>query len=203
MPVLEALSTILDEKFTTVQSEQTTPTVEVESTVTPEVEAPTTVQLLARINHIEVQLQQLSQLVHKGSVRSFSQPHSSSKARQRLQLEPHTQASQQKKPSSIPAEDSSYTTKEKAVHRIDKAVKSVMLFNEQAENAEHKWFISESLIFRLTGCNRPAVRKYFQAHQTLITQHNQQHQLTERHNQTKQSAVDENALKAFIHNQST
>ena len=31
--------------------------------ITPEVEAPTTVQLLARINQIEVQLQQLSQLV--------------------------------------------------------------------------------------------------------------------------------------------
>jgi hypothetical protein len=66
--------------------------------------------------------------------------------------------------------------------KIDRAVAAVIAYNDQCSDHDSKWTINESAIARLTGCNRPAIRRYFQQHQPSIDQHNLSHHLSPRHN---------------------
>lgn len=72
-----------------------------------------------------------------------------------------------------------------AQEKIDRAVKAVMKFNDRCSESSQKWAVNASAIARLTGCNRPAIRRYFEQHKSLVDAHNRRHGLTKRHNTAK------------------
>lgn len=161
-------------------------------------EAPSTYQLAAKVAQLELQLQQVTQLIYNFNSQPNppDEPSSSKLANSQLATQRKYQKQEKASPRSNKGIESNL--KGKAVQKIDRTVRAVMQFNEQAKEPEEKWFISESLIFRLTGCNRPAVRRYFQALRSEIDEHNQHHQLSERHNQLKGKKSDEQALQDAV-----
>jgi bisphosphoglycerate-dependent phosphoglycerate mutase len=72
-----------------------------------------------------------------------------------------------------------------AEERIHRAVQAMMNYNDLASSKDNKWAISESVVARLTGSNRPAIRRYFEQHQQTIDQHNDMHGLSDGHNVSK------------------
>jgi hypothetical protein len=72
-----------------------------------------------------------------------------------------------------------------AREKIDRAVKAVMEFNDRCSEKSQKWAVNASAIARLTGCNRPAIRRYFEENQSLVDEHNTRHGLSQRHNTAK------------------
>jgi hypothetical protein len=81
--------------------------------------------------------------------------------------------------------------------KISNAVTGVMNYNDTvATEKADKWHISESLIARLTGCNRPAVRKLFENYATMISDHNAKHELHDRHNTGR--SEEETILKDYL-----
>ncbi|MBD2186145.1 protelomerase family protein [Aerosakkonema funiforme] len=170
----------------------------VEEVSEPVLEAPTTYQLAAKIAQLELQLQQVTALIgHLNSDQASSDMPSSDSL---TNSQPEAQRKSQKPriSASISNQENGSNLKGRALQKIDRTARAVMQFNEQAVEPEQKWFISESLIFRLTGCNRPAVRRYFQLSRSAIDEHNQHHQLSERHNQLKGKSRDEQGLQAFV-----
>ena len=69
-----------------------------------------------------------------------------------------------------------------ASDKIDRAVNAVMSYNDNCSTDDQRWAVTESAIARLTGCNRPAIRNYFDSHREAIDQHNSRYQFSSRHN---------------------
>lgn len=161
-------------------------------------EAPSTYQLAAKVAQLELQLQQVTQLIANFNSQPNPPDKPSFSKLANSQLATPRKSQKQDKASPRSNKEIESNLKGKAVQKIDRTVRAVMQFNEQAKEPEQKWFISESLIFRLTGCNRPAVRRYFEALRSAIDQHNQLHQLSERHNQLKAKKSDEQALQNAV-----
>ena len=91
--------------------------------------------------------------------------------------------------------------KNSAIEKIARAVTGVMAFNHQQRVRQRQWYLSASLIASLTGCNRPAINRYFQSQATLITSHNADNQLGSQHNNGRIHTPELNALKQFIMSQ--
>lgn len=90
------------------------------------------------------------------------------------------------------------TTRGAAQARIDATVKVVMEHNQESESFD-QWYITQSLIFKLCGSNRAAIRKYFEDFQHLIDDHHQQYELTESANRKgKGSNSAESVLKPKV-----
>jgi hypothetical protein len=71
------------------------------------------------------------------------------------------------------------TRKGSAYYRISQAVETIKNHNDSQGEKKLKFFISPTLIFKLTGSNRKSITLYFEQHQTLIDEHNSKHELTE------------------------
>ncbi len=75
-----------------------------------------------------------------------------------------------------------HSRRNSAEAKIERAFLAVVAHNEQCSSNDQRWAITESALARLTGCNRPAIRRYFSAHEEAISQHNHRYQFSSRHN---------------------
>jgi len=86
-------------------------------------------------------------------------------------------------PSTTAAQKNPRKTPGSAEERIDHAVQAVMHHNDYvATEKSHKWALTASAVGRLSGSNRPAIDRYFEAHHLAISDHNAKHELSEGHN---------------------
>ena len=69
-----------------------------------------------------------------------------------------------------------------AEHRIKKAVDTIKNHNDRQGEKANKYCITQGIIAKLTGSNRPAIRKFFKDYQNMIDDHNHKHELTDRDN---------------------
>lgn len=70
------------------------------------------------------------------------------------------------------------TFKGVASARIDQVVHKIMDYNDSCSEQKDRQFISETLISKITGSNRQAVREYFESHKLMIEDHNNKYSLT-------------------------
>lgn len=61
--------------------------------------------------------------------------------------------------------------------RIKKAIDAIIHHNEHVTEKEDKIYISESIVFRITGSNRGAIRQFFEQNQEMIDTHNKKYGL--------------------------
>ena len=66
--------------------------------------------------------------------------------------------------------------------KIARAVNALMIHNDRCSSNNQRWAVTESAIAHLTGCNRPAVKRYFHSHREAIERHNRRYQFSSRHN---------------------
>lgn len=69
-----------------------------------------------------------------------------------------------------------------AEYRINKAVETIKNHNDRQGEKANKYCITQGLIAKITGSNRPAIKKFFKDYQIMIDDHNHKHQLTDRDN---------------------
>ena len=69
-----------------------------------------------------------------------------------------------------------------AADKLARALTAVLAHNQAQSAREHKWALTETAIARLTGCFRPAVRRFFAEHAQEVEEHNARHHLTGGHN---------------------
>jgi hypothetical protein len=62
-----------------------------------------------------------------------------------------------------------------------------------------KWFINESILASLTGCFRPAIKKFVEAHRSFISQANNTHGLGPGHNRGK-ARTNPDAIPELVKN---
>jgi hypothetical protein len=60
----------------------------------------------------------------------------------------------------------------KAEAKLQKALDYLFQINEQTDNRDEKWVITEGLLFSLTGSFNSAIRRFFAARQEQIQDHN-------------------------------
>ena len=65
-----------------------------------------------------------------------------------------------------------------AATRIEQVISKIMEWNNNHPEQKDRFYISETLIARLTGSNRGAIKDYFQTHDTLINDHNYKYSLS-------------------------
>ena len=73
----------------------------------------------------------------------------------------------------------------KAEAKLVKALDYLVAINDNSDNPAQKWFINESILASLTGCFRPAIKKFFETHRSFINQANTTHGLGPGHNRGK------------------
>jgi hypothetical protein len=73
----------------------------------------------------------------------------------------------------------------KAEAKLVKALDYLVAINDNSDNPGQKWFINESILASLTGCFRPAIKKFFETHHSFINQANNTHGLGPGHNRGK------------------
>ena len=76
-----------------------------------------------------------------------------------------------------------------AAIRIQKTVEKIMQHNDNQPEKQNKFYISESLVFKLSGSNRKAIKDYFENYHIMINDHNQKHGLSNEDNR-KGKGVD-------------
>jgi hypothetical protein len=70
-----------------------------------------------------------------------------------------------------------------AQEKLSRAYEAILDHNNAPERAyAEKWVINQAVLADLTGCNRPAIQAFIQAHAEEIKAHHQQHYLRPRHN---------------------
>ncbi len=74
------------------------------------------------------------------------------------------------------------TSKGSAYFRISQAIETIKSHNDSQGEKKLKFYISESLVFKLTGSNRRSINQFFKQYQTMIDEHNSKHQLTDMDN---------------------
>jgi hypothetical protein len=84
-----------------------------------------------------------------------------------------------------------------ADEKLTKAFRYLTDINEAADVRGQKWFISESLLADLTGCFRPAVKRFVAARRDQIDDLNRRHGLGSGHNRGR-SRMQHNALLELI-----
>jgi hypothetical protein len=65
----------------------------------------------------------------------------------------------------------------KAEAKLVKALDYLVAINDNSDNPAQKWVINESILASLTGCFRPAIKKFFETHRSFINQANNTHGL--------------------------
>jgi hypothetical protein len=65
----------------------------------------------------------------------------------------------------------------KAEAKLVKALDYLVAINDNSDNPAQKWVINESILASLTGCFRPAIKKFFETHRFFINQANNTHGL--------------------------
>jgi hypothetical protein len=65
----------------------------------------------------------------------------------------------------------------KAEAKLVKALDYLVAINDNSDNPAQKWFINESILASLTGCFRPAIKKFVETHRSFINQANNTHGL--------------------------
>ena len=65
----------------------------------------------------------------------------------------------------------------KAEAKLVKALDYLVAINDNSDNPGQKWVINESILASLTGCFRPAIKKFFETHRSFINQANNTHGL--------------------------
>lgn len=77
-----------------------------------------------------------------------------------------------------PEELKKKTFKGVAAVRIEQIVTRIMEHNDNAPEKKDRFYISESLVFKLSGSNRKAIKEYFDSHHLMIDDHNHKYGLT-------------------------
>ncbi|MBV9491649.1 MAG: hypothetical protein JO069_18310 [Verrucomicrobia bacterium] len=85
----------------------------------------------------------------------------------------------------------------KADEKLEKALRYLTDINEVAEERGQKWCVTEGLLFDLTGCFRPAVKRFVAAHRDRIEELNRRHGIGLGHNRGR-SRMRPNALPELI-----
>jgi hypothetical protein len=65
----------------------------------------------------------------------------------------------------------------KAEAKLVKALDYLVAINDNSDNPAQKWVINESILASLTGCFRPAIKKFAETHRSFISQANNTHGL--------------------------
>jgi hypothetical protein len=65
----------------------------------------------------------------------------------------------------------------KAEAKLVKALDYLVAINDNSDNPAQKWVINESILASLTGCFRPAIKKFVETHRSFINQANNTHGL--------------------------
>jgi hypothetical protein len=65
----------------------------------------------------------------------------------------------------------------KAEAKLVKALDYLVEINDGSDNPAQKWAINESILASLTGCFRPAIKKFVETHRSFINQANNTHGL--------------------------
>jgi hypothetical protein len=103
-----------------------------------------------------------------------------------------------KEPPSSPAPNAGVNRHtSQADEKLSKAFRYLTDINEAAEVRGQKWFISESLLADLTGCFRPAVKRFVAARREQIDDLNRRHGLGSGHNRGR-SRMQPDALPELI-----
>ncbi|MFM6139573.1 MAG: hypothetical protein ACKPCP_36455 [Sphaerospermopsis kisseleviana] len=90
----------------------------------------------------------------------------------------------------------SSTVKGAANIRIQRAFESVIRHNDRCISAKKKIFVSPSIIAKITGSNRQAIRDWFNGNQDSVNAHNEAHGLTEAVNRKGKSYDVKKALES-------
>jgi len=85
----------------------------------------------------------------------------------------------------------------KAEAKLEKALEYLININDHTDNRSEKWVINDSILFSLTGCFRPAIRKFMTPRQAQIDELNLKHGLGPGHNRAK-SRTQPNAFPAMV-----
>ncbi|MBV8280030.1 MAG: hypothetical protein JO170_32845 [Verrucomicrobia bacterium] len=71
-----------------------------------------------------------------------------------------------------PAQAATNLNSAKAEAKLVKALDYLVAINDHSDNPGQKWFINESILASLTGCFRPAIKKFAETHRSFINQAN-------------------------------
>jgi hypothetical protein len=85
----------------------------------------------------------------------------------------------------------------KAEAKLEKALEYLININDHTDSRSEKWVINDSILFSLTGCFRPAIRKFMTARQAQIDVLNLKHGLGPGHNRAK-SRTQPDAFPAMV-----
>jgi hypothetical protein len=87
----------------------------------------------------------------------------------------------------------------KAEAKLVKALDYLVAINDNSDNPAQKWFINESILASLTGCFRPAIKKFLETHRSFINQANNTHGLGHGHNRGK-ARTNPDAIPELVRN---
>jgi hypothetical protein len=87
----------------------------------------------------------------------------------------------------------------KAEAKLVKALDYLVAINDNSDNPAQKWVINESILASLTGCFRPAIKKFVETHRSFINQANNTHGLEPGHNRGK-ARTNPDAIPELVKN---
>jgi hypothetical protein len=87
----------------------------------------------------------------------------------------------------------------KAEAKLVKALDYLVAINDNSDNPAQKWVINESILASLTGCFRPAIKKFVETHHSFINQANNTHGLGPGHNRGK-ARTNPDAIPELVKN---
>jgi hypothetical protein len=87
----------------------------------------------------------------------------------------------------------------KAEAKLVKALDYLVAIKDNSDNPAQKWVINESILASLTGCFRPAIKKFFETHRSFINQANNTHGLGPGNNRGK-ARTNPDAIPELVKN---
>jgi hypothetical protein len=87
----------------------------------------------------------------------------------------------------------------KAEAKLVKALDYLVAINDNSDNPAQKWVVNESILASLTGCFRPAIKKFVETHRSFINQANNTHGLGPGHNRGK-ARTNPDAIPELVKN---
>jgi hypothetical protein len=87
----------------------------------------------------------------------------------------------------------------KAEAKLVKALDYLVAINDNSDNPGEKWVINESILASLTGCFRPAIKKFVETHRSFINQANNTHGHGPGHNRGK-ARTNPDAIPNLVRN---
>jgi hypothetical protein len=87
----------------------------------------------------------------------------------------------------------------KAEAKLVKALDYLVAINDNSDNPSQKWVINESILASLTGCFRPAIKKFVETHRSFISQANNTHGFGLGHNRGK-ARTNPDAIPLLVKN---